>query len=1325
MTGDDAVLVIDDDLEVTQTLRDFLVGEGHTVAVAHTGADGLRRIREGGVGLVLLDLLLPDTKGGDVMREALRAPAPPEFIIVTGHATLDSAIEAVEESAAGYLPKPVDFPRLGAIVRRVFERRRLLRENERLQAERLSAERRFEEILHAAPDAMIVVDEQGRIELVNSRAEDMFGYPRGELLGRSVDTLVPDRYRHLHAEHRAGYARAPVVRAMGARAELAALRRDGTEFPAEIGLSPLTAGQGMRAVASIRDVTERREIEEERRRASAEIGELYERAERDRRRLEVLNEVSRRLAAVHEQEEVLSLIVNEAARLLRAEASGLRLVEGDDLVVGARTESATALMARPRIKTTESLSGRVLSTGEPVVVEDLGQDTVYDPGHKKAAIEQGYRGFVGVPLKSRGRILGSLNIFTKGARHFLTDEIGLLAALADQASTAIEKARLFRETEEGRRLLARLYQAAIAMQTSWDRDDRLTAFVKAAHEIVGFDRVRVHLTAPGAAVLELVKNLGEEADPAFARLPLSPASGPFWEVVQTRRPIAALSDEDLARVAPIGAEYRHHPIFRSTRFVIAPLVVGERVIGVVSADNKPSRRPISPSSVEPFGSLCQSLAIALEESRLYAEAQERASEIATLSGIMETLSASLDVSAVLEAIVDGAIALIAVQRAVVFELNPAEALLRARTARGIGIAPGFPARLGQGAVGMAALTRAPAWSHDIVNSPLPGFADPVVGSDVRFGEAIREHGYQALLAVPIVGRETVLGAVVVYWTEIHEPDEKEIRLLTALARAAAVALDNARLHEETRIREREARTLSRGLGLLNQATRALHRTLEVEPMLARALEELAQAFDADGAIVNLLDAAGGAQRSIGHWVTGADRRELPVRKGGITDFVRDARAPVLLRDVNERLDLVHPVNLAQGVQSIAAFPIVSQQERVLGVLLLYYRTPQRFPDNEVRLLTLYADQLATALENARLYEETQTQRVRLAQIFASTSDGIVLVARSGEIQAANRRAGDLLGFNAAAVVGVGLAELLAGYRSSVPDYDRVFAALHALLDDPDRGGEGDLDLRRMGRIIHWVGRPTTDAAGGTIGFTLTLRDVTQERQVAQMKTDFVSFVTHQLRTPLSGIRWMLELAQEASGVPEEPLSYVQDARQAAERLIGLVNDLLDVSRLESGKLKLEPQPVNLGELTGSVLDDLGTLVREKGHRVAVEGAGAVPAVTADPQLLRQVILNLASNAIKYTPPGGEVTIRMEVENGAVRWAIEDSGIGIPQGSRARLFEKFYRADNALTVETEGTGLGLYLVRLILEKFSGQVWCESEEGKGSTFVFTLPGAERGR
>jgi signal transduction histidine kinase len=290
----------------------------------------------------------------------------------------------------------------------------------------------------------------------------------------------------------------------------------------------------------------------------------------------------------------------------------------------------------------------------------------------------------------------------------------------------------------------------------------------------------------------------------------------------------------------------------------------------------------------------------------------------------------------------------------------------------------------------------------------------------------------------------------------------------------------------------------------------------------------------------------------------------------------------------------------------------------------------------------------------------------------------------------------------------------------VSDRERVFENLHALLQDAERAGDGDLELRRSGRTVHWTAQPTRDAAGTTIGFTLTLNDVTHERQVSQMKTDFVSFVTHQLRTPLAGIKWMLELAAQTPQVPAEAGSYIEDARAAAERLIGLVNDLLDISRLEGGKLTVTLQPTSLSEITQSALDDLGPLIREKGHQLSVTGADGARMVIADPQLLRQAIVNLTSNAIKYTPAGGAVSIALGVENERMaRWAITDSGIGIPKASRARLFEKFYRADNVHTVETEGTGLGLYLVRLIIEKLAGQVWCESEEGRGSTFIFMLP------
>jgi PAS domain S-box-containing protein len=243
--------------------------------------------------------------------------------------------------------------------------------------------------------------------------------------------------------------------------------------------------------------------------------------------------------------------------------------------------------------------------------------------------------------------------------------------------------------------------------------------------------------------------------------------------------------------------------------------------------------------------------------------------------------------------------------------------------------------------------------------------------------------------------------------------------------------------------------------------------------------------------------------------------------------------------------------------------------------------------------------------------------------------------------------------------------------------------------------------------------------GQTYRFNAFIHDISERKQAEQMKSDFVSFVTHQLRTPLAGIKWLLELASEENALPEEPLSYIQDARESADRLIKLVNDLLDISRLERGKFTIAPEEVNLGELTHSVLSEVNLLMQQKGHQLRCLLCDEAPAVLADRQLIRQVVLNLVSNAIKYTPPGGEISVHLCQIGGTVQWSIADSGIGVPKQAQSRLFEKFYRAENGLTVETEGTGLGLYLVRLILGQFGGRVWCESEEGKGATFLFTLP------
>ena len=1175
MGEQDAILVIDHDPDAALLLSDFLEREGYAVAVARTGAEGLRLIRRDAFALVLLELDLPDADGASLMREAGRMDTPPEIIVVTGRATLDSAIQAVESRSAGYILKPIDLPRLGGIVARVFDRRRLAQDNARLQAElaeRLGESEALAAISATVSSTLDVREALRRIcrELVRLLSADTAAVYLQDL---GSGRLVPTAAYHVPREYMETLSSMPLpLKEQGFFLPLWQERRTVfsddvardprfthamfRSFPHQSGLLlPLIVEDEVIGGFYIVWWTTRRSFSERELRGLDHVCEqvgfflrnarLYEQAKRNQHRLEVLNDVSRRLAAVHDPEEVLTVIVNEAARLVGAEAAGLRLIEGDDLVVGARTESAAGVMARPRLKVGESLSGVVVAAGEPLVVEDLAEDTRHDPAHKRTALEQGFRGFIGVPLRAHGRTVGTLNVFTKGARHFLPDEVALLSALADQASLAIDKARLLREAEEGRALLERLSHAAMAMQSSWERADRLAAFVRAARDVVGFDRVNVFLLTADGSELEPVAT-GDDEPPGL-RLPATVAAGPYHEALRSRRPIAVLSDADLARVLPLDRAQLDQPYLRSRRFVIAPLVVGDRVIGVVSADNKPSRRAISPRSVEPFSSLCQNLAMALEESRLYAQARAREAETTRLYG--------------------------------------------------------------------------------------------------------------------------------------------------------------------------EAKTLSDGLGLLNQAARALHRTLDVDAMLDDALKELAKAFAASGALLHLLADDGSLSRSVGHWVSTGQRPGDPSRLGGLSDHVRRTRAPLLIRDVTKQPEMVHPANLDHGVRSIAAYPIVGQNERVLGVLVLYYTAAQAFGETATRLLASYADQLAKALENAGLYEETQTQRVRLAQIFDSTSDGILLVNRDGEIQAANRQAGELLGFDASSVIGVRLSQLAAGRRS---DQDHVFDDLGAILQKPDQGAAGDLDLPRSGRTVHWIGRPIKDPAGATVGFTLTLHDVTHERQVSQMKTDFVSFVTHQLRTPLAGIKWMLELAAQAPQVPDEASSYVEDARTAAERLIGLVNDLLDISRLESGKLTVTLQPTDLGALTRSSVDDLGALIRDKGLRLTMIGVNDATTVMAEPQLLRQVIVNLTSNALKYTPSGGDISIRIDREaDRRVRWTITDSGIGIPKSALGRLFEKFYRAENVHTVETEGTGLGLYLVRLIIERLAGEVWCESEEGRGSMFIFTLP------
>ena len=276
--------------------------------------------------------------------------------------------------------------------------------------------------------------------------------------------------------------------------------------------------------------------------------------------------------------------------------------------------------------------------------------------------------------------------------------------------------------------------------------------------------------------------------------------------------------------------------------------------------------------------------------------------------------------------------------------------------------------------------------------------------------------------------------------------------------------------------------------------------------------------------------------------------------------------------------------------------------------------------------------------------------------------------------------------------------------------------------DPFAARVAVVEARRKDGSTVWVEVTTSfirDRAGQPVGILGLTRDITERRQAEQAKSDFITFATHQLRTPLTGIKWLLEVAALQPDVSAEMSSYVSGAQASADRMIALVNDLLDATRLERRRGEVKTEPTDLAALTRSLLEEIGPLAGLKRQRLCVHGGDAPVIALAEPALLRQAVINLMANAIKFTPDEGTIDIRLSRSKDEARWEIQDSGIGIPASAQEHLFEKFYRADNAVKLVPEGTGLGLHLVRLIIDQFGGRVWFQSEEGHGTTFTFTLP------
>jgi PAS domain S-box-containing protein len=349
-------------------------------------------------------------------------------------------------------------------------------------------------------------------------------------------------------------------------------------------------------------------------------------------------------------------------------------------------------------------------------------------------------------------------------------------------------------------------------------------------------------------------------------------------------------------------------------------------------------------------------------------------------------------------------------------------------------------------------------------------------------------------------------------------------------------------------------------------------------------------------------------------------------------------------------------------------------------------------------------------------EKLAEEKGKIDAVINSLADGLIMVGQDQKIVLINPEAKAILGAKEEDLLGKTLSEL-----TGFPHIKKLHQALGGKVEWT--GKQYELALKKpLKRFFQARTVPVVTQSQEAIGLMIVLHDITREKEIGRMKTEFVSIAAHQLRTPLSAIKWVLRMVLDGDvgKITKEQAALLERGYQNNERMIILINDLLNVARIEEGRFLYNSTLRSLEDLIRKVIDSLTGPAKEKKIKlIFIKPQKPLPQVKIDVEKIELVIQNLIDNAIRFNRPGGQVTISIKCDKINIEVMIKDTGIGIPYSQQGRIFDKFFRTDNAVKSETEGTGLGLFICKNIIEAHGGKIWFESDEDKGSTFWFNLP------
>jgi GAF domain-containing protein/anti-sigma regulatory factor (Ser/Thr protein kinase) len=914
---------------------------------------------------------------------------------------------------------------------------------------------------------------------------------------------------------------------------------------------------------------------------------------------------------------VFDTIAEHSVKLCGALFSSVYRFDGELIhMVGHYNYPAIALERSEQLFPTRP--GRHLFTARAILDRSVVNvaDVAADPEHTAHDIAAAahFRSVLSVPMLQGHDPIGAITVWHGNIGPFSQKHVSLLQTFADQAVIAIENVRLFQELQDRNRDLTE----ALEQQTATSDILRVIASsptnVQPVLDVVAANAARL-CDARDAVIY---RSDGEffQRVAVYGELPL----GETRRRMTRGRPVSrAMIDGEIVHILDMAVEVdREFPDSKTnqqitgTRTVLAaPLIREERSIGAIYV-RRTEVRPFSEKQIKVLETFADQAVIAIENVRLFKELEERNRQITealeqqtATSEILRVIASSpTDIRPVLDSMAQNAARLCEANDAVIHRVD-GDSL---KPAAHYGPVPQqlVPALTRGNPAGRAVIDRTTVHVHDITaefNAEFP---------ESRLLQ--QRTGTRTILCTPLQREGTPIGLITIRRTEVRPFTEKQIALLKTFADQAVIAIENVRLFQELEARTRELARSVEELQALGEVGQAVSSTLELDTVLSRIASHAVQLTGADGGAIYEFDETTEVFRLRGSYqieqslVDALRAQPIHINQGAIGQAAA-RREPLIIADIldDQHIDPTRfrPALRQLGYRSLLAVPVL-RDDRIMGGISIFRRTPGDFPPEVVHLLQTFATQSVLAIQNARLFREIED--------------------KGRKLEAANRH-----------------------------------------------------------------------------------------------KSEFLANVSHELRTPLNAIIGFSEVLLEKlfGELNEKQAEYTDDILSSGRHLLSLINDILDLSKIEAGRMDLE---VATFDLPGAIENAL-LLIRERASRHAIKLDKSVDErlgdFSGDERKVKQILVNLLTNAVKFTPEGGRIHVEARLGDDAVILSVADTGIGIAPEDYEAVFEEFRQVGTNYAQKREGTGLGLTLTKKFVEMHGGKIWVESEPGKGSTFTFTLP------